>query len=77
MSLLRSSVLVILSSLVLVGVPSTQGFPNGAPIEACIYQTVPNHPGTKPQPTESFGHEFVATSGTYGPGSVIDGKFIM
>ena len=54
--------------------PVTDGFPDGAPIEGCIYQTVPNHPGTKSLEPETFYHEFVATSGTYHPGSTIHGK---
>lgn len=57
--------------LLLVAVPQTDSFPNGAPVEACIYQTVPNHPGTKPKEGETFYHEFVATSGSYRPGATI------
>lgn len=72
MSKLRNSLALLCSSLVIFGLSMTYGFPNGAPIEACIYQTVPNHPGTKPNQVETFRHEFVATSGTFGPGSVID-----
>ena len=69
-----STILALLGTFVLMPVPISEGFPNGAPVEACIYQTVPNHPGTKPQLAESFPYEFVATSGTWGPGSAIDGN---
>ncbi|KAF2361861.1 Reeler domain [Trinorchestia longiramus] len=64
-------VTVFVCCLLLNGVTITESFPNGAPVEACIYQTVPNHTGTKPSLPSTFLHEFVATRGSYVPGSTI------
>lgn len=65
---------VIVSCLLINKVSITESFPNGGPVEACIYQTVPNHTGTKPSLPSSFIHEFVATRGSYTPGAAIHGK---
>ncbi|XP_047737739.1 uncharacterized protein LOC125178311 [Hyalella azteca] len=64
-------VAVLVSFLLLNFVSMTESFPNGAPVEACIYQTVPNHTGTKPSPPSTFSHEFVATQGNWVPGANI------
>jgi len=40
-------------------------FPNGAPVEACIYDTRPNHAGTRAEPADLFKHEFIADAGNY------------
>ncbi|KAL7633890.1 UNVERIFIED_CONTAM: hypothetical protein RMT77_015851 [Armadillidium vulgare] len=60
------SVLGVLCSLSLVG-----SFPDGAPVEACIYKNHPNHPGTKSLPPSSFPFAFTASSSTFHPGSTV------
>lgn len=53
------------------------GFPDGAPIEACIlpHANSPNHAGTKPMPHQTEHHQFTASSGTYTPGDLVEGEF--
>ncbi|XP_037778685.1 ferric-chelate reductase 1-like [Penaeus monodon] len=50
------------------------GFPDGAPIEACIlpHANSPNHAGTKPMPHQTEHHQFTASSGTYTPGDLVE-----
>ena len=72
--MMRLSTLASIAGLVVLSVSITESFPNGAPVESCIYQTVPNHPGTKPQPAPTFYHEFVATAGSYRQGGSIHGN---
>lgn len=67
-------VVVGLTVVQLVGVG--EGFPDGAPIEACIlpHRNTPNHPGTKSQSPSTFKHNFIASGSEYGPGTTIQGE---
>ncbi|KAK7067361.1 hypothetical protein SK128_014941 [Halocaridina rubra] len=62
-----------LALMFLALLPSGDGFPDGAPIEACIlpHPNRPNHPGTKAQPPQASKHAFTASSANYHPGTTI------
>ncbi|CAL4059793.1 unnamed protein product [Meganyctiphanes norvegica] len=51
----------------------SSGFPDGAPIEACILPQPnrPNHAGTKPLPPHLAPYSFTASSDSYAPGQPI------
>lgn len=68
------AVALFLAVVVAVVCGPCAAFPDGAPIEACIYGNKPNHYGTKPQPRQSMKLNFLASDSYYEPGSVIYGK---
>ena len=59
--------------LILVLVTITESFPDGGPVEGCIYETQPNHVGTESDKPDKLPYRFEATSGYYRPGTVIRG----
>lgn len=69
-SFLTGSLMLV---MLLSFLPAGDGFPDGAPIEACIlpHPNRPNHPGTKAQPPQSSRHVFTASSSSYHPGATI------
>ena len=60
---MKALLLLAVGAVVMGGV---RGFPDGGPVEGCVFETVPNHAGTRPQGAP-FKHEFVADSGSFGP----------
>ncbi|XP_066986011.1 ferric-chelate reductase 1-like [Macrobrachium rosenbergii] len=68
-----SASLLLLASAVAVILPAGEGFPDGAPIEACILPNPnrPNHPATKSQSPSSSKHSFTASGSHYRPGDII------
>lgn len=75
MNLVSRSAFVILGVVVMVvEFTFVVGFPDGAPVEACIYSNFPNHAGTKPLSPKTFPFEFVASSDKYFPGQKIRGN---
>ncbi|XP_068220499.1 ferric-chelate reductase 1 [Palaemon carinicauda] len=68
-----SASLLLLAAAMAVILPAGEGFPDGAPIEACILPNPnrPNHPATKSQPPSSSKHSFTASASHYRPGDVI------
>ncbi|XP_063869238.1 putative defense protein 1 [Scylla paramamosain] len=60
-----------LALLVAVVASVCEAFPEGAPIEACIYGNKPNHYGTKPKPPQDSKVKFFASDSYYEPGSII------
>ncbi|MPC81220.1 hypothetical protein E2C01_075827 [Portunus trituberculatus] len=63
-----------LALLVAVVASVCEGFPEGAPIEACLYGNKPNHYGTKAKPPQDSKVKFFATDSYYEPGAVIYGE---
>ncbi|XP_050703193.1 reelin domain-containing protein 1-like [Eriocheir sinensis] len=66
-----SGALAVFLAVVVVVWGPCSAFPDGAPIEACIYGNKPNHYGTKPQPRHTMKLNFLASDSYYEPGSVI------
>jgi len=63
--------------LLLVVVPFlVEGFPDGAPVDACVKPrpNQPYHGQAKPQPPETLPYSVTASSNEYGPGSKITGN---
>ncbi|XP_011498933.1 PREDICTED: putative defense protein 3 [Ceratosolen solmsi marchali] len=57
-------------SLLVIG---TNGFPDGAPVDACVKPrpNQPYHGQTRPQPLSTNPYQLIASSGFYEPGSQI------
>jgi hypothetical protein len=57
---------------------STNGFPDGAPVDACVKPrpNQPYHGQARPQPLSTNPYQLIASSGFYEPGSQITGKSV-
>ncbi|GFG34715.1 hypothetical protein Cfor_02978, partial [Coptotermes formosanus] len=65
---------VLLVVVVVVVVPLlVKGFPDGAPVDACVKPrpNQPYHGQARPQPPETLPYSITASSSEYGPGSKI------
>lgn len=72
---MKSSVKSLLVVLV-IGVFTVAGFPDGAPVDACVRTppNQPNHGQAKPQPPQTNPFQILQSGAQYGPGTQITGN---
>lgn len=71
--------LCLIVGLMLVVLNNVSGFPDGAPVDACVKDrpNQPYHAQIKPQPQNTDPYQIAASSNQYAPGKQITGIFFL